>query len=125
LADNRELKWQSHSHFLAVCARAIRRVLIDYAREHGSVKRGGSRLRVTLDEDVAIFPRKDIDFVGIEEALVKLAAQDDRQSQVVEMRFFGGMTVAEVADVMQVSKRSIEKDWTFARAWLHRELGEN
>jgi len=80
---------------------------------------------VTLDEGIAIFPRNDIDFVGLDEALKTLAAQDDRQAQVVEMRFFAGMTVAEIAKFLQVSKRSIEKDWSFARAWLHRELSES
>ena len=122
LAENRELRWQSRSHFLAVTARAFKRVLIDYAREHHRVKRGGNRLRVTLDEAVAISPEREIDFIDLDEALGKLAILDHRQAQVVELRFFGGMTVAEVADVLKLSKRSVEKDWAFERAWLHREL---
>jgi len=122
LAENPELRWQSRSHFLAVTARAFKRVLIDYARERHRVKRGGNRLRVTLDEAVAISPEREIDFIDLDEALEKLATLDHRQAQVVELRFFGGMTVAEVADVLQLSKRSVEKDWAFARAWLHREL---
>jgi len=102
LAENPELRWQSRSHFLAVTARAFKRVLIDYARERHRVKRGGNRLRVTLDEAVAISPESDFDFIDLDEALEKLATLDHRQAQVVELRFFGGMTVAEVADVLQL-----------------------
>ena len=125
LADHRDVKWTDRSHFMAVASRAIRRILIDHARSHRTFKRGGKRLKVTLDSPLIFTAERDVDVVHVDEALKKLANQDERQSRVVELRFFGGLTVSEAAQVLGVSKRTVESDWTLAKAWLHRELSED
>jgi RNA polymerase sigma factor (TIGR02999 family) len=122
LVDQTRVDWQGRSHFFAVAAQAMRRILVDHARSRQREKRGGGRPRVTLDEAVALSPQKDEDVLALDEALEKLAALDARQAKVVELRFFGGMSVEEVAEALGVSKRTVEGDWTFARAWLSREL---
>lgn len=126
LVDQRRVDWQGRSHFLAVGAVAMRRVLVDQARGRNRLKRGGDRRRVTLDlsvEDHALSVERDEDLLAVDEALTKLAALDARQARVVELRFFAGMTVAEVAQVLGVSKRTVESEWAAVRAWLRRELG--
>lgn len=122
LVDQTRVDWQGRSHFFAVAAQAMRRILVDHARSRQRDKRGGGRARVVLDEDVALSPQKDEDVLALDEALEKLATLDPRQAKVVELRFFGGMSVEEVAEALNVSKRTVEGDWTFARAWLSREL---
>jgi RNA polymerase sigma-70 factor, ECF subfamily len=122
LVDQTRVDWQGRSHFFAVAAQAMRRILVDHARAHQRDKRGGGRARVTLDESVALSPEKDQDVLALDEALEKLAQLDARQAKVVELRFFGGLSVEEVAEALGVSKRTVEGDWTFARAWLAREL---
>ncbi len=122
LVDQTRVDWQGRSHFFAVAAQAMRRILVDHARSRQREKRGGGRARVTLDEAVALSPQKDEDVLALDEALEKLAKLDARQAKVVELRFFGGMNVEEVAAALSVSKRTVEGDWTFARAWLSREL---
>jgi RNA polymerase sigma factor (TIGR02999 family) len=105
-----------------VGAQIIRRILVDYARQHKRQKRGGGAARVELDESVALAPHREEEVLALDEALEKLAKLDTRQAQVVEMRFFGGMTVKEVAAALGISTRTVEGDWTMARAWLLREL---
>jgi len=122
LVDQTRVNWQGRTHFFAVGAQAIRRILVDHARQRKRRKRGGGAARVTLDDAVALAPQRDEEVLALDEALEKLAKLDARQSQVVEMRFFGGMSVAEVAAALGVSKRTVEGDWTMARAWLLREL---
>jgi RNA polymerase sigma-70 factor, ECF subfamily len=122
LVDQTRVDWQGRSHFFAVAAQAMRRILVDHARARQRDKRGGGRARVVLDEAVALSPQKDEDVLALDEALERLAKLDARQAKVVELRFFGGMNVDEVAAALGVSKRTIEGDWTFARAWLSREL---
>jgi RNA polymerase sigma factor (TIGR02999 family) len=122
LVDQSRVDWQGRSHFFAVAAQAMRRILVDHARSRQRDKRGGGRARVLLDEAVALSPQKDEDVLALDEALERLAQLDPRQAKVVELRFFGGMNVEEVAAALQVSKRTVEGDWTFARAWLSREL---
>jgi RNA polymerase sigma factor (TIGR02999 family) len=100
----------------------MRRILVDHARSRQRDKRGGGRARVVLDEEVALSPQKDEDVLALDEALQRLAKLDPRQAKVVELRFFGGMNVEEVAQALGVSKRTVEGDWTFARAWLSREI---
>ena len=124
LVDQTRVDWQGRSHFFAVAAQAMRRILVDHARSRQREKRGGGRARVVLDEAVALSPQKDEDVLALDEALERLAALDPRQAKVVELRFFGGMSVEEVAEALSVSKRTVEGDWTFARAWLSRELRE-
>jgi RNA polymerase sigma factor (TIGR02999 family) len=122
LVDQTRVDWQGRSHFFAVAAQAMRRILVDHARSRQRDKRGGGRARVVLDEAVALSPQKDEDVLALDEALERLAALDPRQAKVVELRFFGGLSVEEVAEALKVSKRTVEGDWTFARAWLSREL---
>ncbi|MBP7937848.1 MAG: sigma-70 family RNA polymerase sigma factor [Phycisphaerae bacterium] len=123
LVNQSRVDWQGKTHFLAVGAQAMRRILVDHARARGRAKRGGKALRIQLDEHIALSPGRDEDVLALDEALERLAQLDPRQASVVEMRFFGGMSVAEVAVVLAVSKRTVEGEWTAARAWLRRELG--
>ncbi|MDP9172371.1 MAG: sigma-70 family RNA polymerase sigma factor [Planctomycetota bacterium] len=122
LIDQTRVDWQGRTHFFAVGAQAIRRILVDHARQRKRQKRGGGAGRVALDEQVALAPERSEEILALDEALQKLAALDPRQEEIVEMRFFGGMSVEEVAEVLGVSKRTVEGDWTMARAWLMREL---
>lgn len=110
------------AHFRAIAAETMRRVLVDHARAHRAQKRGGDVKKITLDEPVAEGGEPAVDVLAIEEALTNLAAVDPHLARVVELRFFGGLTVDEVAAVLERSKRAIEEDWSLARAWLKREL---
>lgn len=125
LAGQERLCWQGRTHFFAVSARVMRRVLIDYARARKRAKRGGDWLRVSLVEGRQSSGLANLDLeqiLTLNAALERLAELDRRQAEILEMRFFAGMTVQEVADVMGLSKRTVEGDWTHARAWLEREL---
>ncbi len=125
LADQDRLNWRGRTHFFAVGAQIMRRLLVDHARRRGRVKRGGDWLRVTLGHGVAPLLGRDLDrdeLLGLDQALRKLAELDPRQARIVELRFFAGLEVAEVAEVLRVSKRTVEGHWTHARAWLKREL---
>jgi len=122
LVDQRRVDWQGRTHFMAVGAQAMRRILIDHARGHKRLKRGGGRALVSLDEDLAPAASRPVDAVDLADALQRLQILDPRQARIVELRFFGGLTVAEVAEVLGVSKRTVEGDWTMAKAWLRREL---
>ncbi|OHB81947.1 MAG: RNA polymerase subunit sigma-70 [Planctomycetes bacterium RBG_16_64_10] len=122
LADQKHVSWQGRSHFFAIGAQAMRRILVDHARRKARAKHGGRRRRIALDEHLVVSPQRDEDLLALDEALSKLARVDPRQAQIVELRFFGGLSVQEVAEVLGVSKRTIEADWTAVRAWLRREL---
>jgi RNA polymerase sigma factor (TIGR02999 family) len=125
LADQQRVSWRGRTHFLAVGARMMRRLLVDHARHRGRVKRGGDWRRITLDGAVASLLGRDLgpeDLLALDQALRKLADLDERQARIVELRFFSGLEVAEVAEVLGVSKRTVEGHWTHARAWLRREL---
>ena len=122
LVDVQQVDWQSRTHFLAMSARLMRRVLVDLARSRAADKRGGGAVRVTLDEAVIGGVARDPDVIRLDDALQALAALDDRKSRVVELRFFGGLTADETAVVLQVSSKTVLRDWEFARAWLQREL---
>ena len=123
LVDLRQLDWQDRAHFLAVSARLMRRILIDHARAHRYQKRGGGAVKVTLDGNIAISSEPGRDLVALDDALQALAQVDERKSQVIELRFFGGLTVEETATVMRVSVDTVMRDWKMAKAWLLRELG--
>ncbi len=122
LVDVRQVDWQDRTHFLAMSARLMRRVLVDLARSRGADKRGGGAVRVTLDEAAIGGVAPDADVIRLDDALQALAALDDRKSRVVELRFFGGLTADEIAVALQVSSKTVLRDWEFARAWLQREL---
>ena len=124
LIDQTKVEWKGRTHFLAIGAQAMRRILVDHARYKQRAKRGGGRIRIQLNEQVALSPERGEDLLALDEALVKLAEVDPRQATIVELRFFGGLSVAEVAEVLGVSKRTVESEWTAVRAWLRRELTE-
>jgi RNA polymerase sigma-70 factor (ECF subfamily) len=121
LVDVQQIDWQNRTHFLAMSARLMRRVLVDLARSRGADKRGGGAVRVTFDE-AAIGVAPDADVIRLDDALNALAALDDRKSRVVELRFFGGLTADETAVALQVSSKTVLRDWEFARAWLQQAL---
>ena len=124
LVDQSRVQWKGRTHFFAIGAQAMRRVLVDHARGRLRDKRGGGRPRVELNEDVALATERDEDVLAVDEALEKLAKLDERQARIVELRFFGGLSVEEVAQVLGVSKRTVEADWTMLRASLRRELAD-
>ena len=122
LVDARDLAFSDRAHFLAVCARVMRRILVDHARARLSQKRGGPAARVVLDEALVVAAEPRQDFIALDDALEELASVDERKSKVVELRFFGGLTVEETAAVVHVSPETVMRDWQFARAWLQREM---
>ena len=122
LVDVQHVDWQSRTHFLAMSARLMRRVLVDLARSRAAEKRGGGAIRVTLDDAAIGGLAPEADVIRLDDALDALAALDDRKSRVVELRFFGGLTADETAIALQISSKTVLRDWEFARAWLQREL---
>jgi RNA polymerase sigma factor (TIGR02999 family) len=122
LVAQKRLQWKNRAHFLAIAARTMRHILVDHARARGAWKRGGDRQRITLDESVAATLGRDVDFVALDQALSKLAAFDPMKSRLVELRFFGGLTAEEAAEVLDVSPATVKRTWTLAQAWLYREL---
>jgi RNA polymerase sigma-70 factor (ECF subfamily) len=122
LVGVRKVSWQNRAHFLAICAQLMRRILTDFARARGYQKRSGKVNRVTFTEDLLIAPQFDADFAALDAAMKKLAEVDERKSKVVEMRFFGGLTVQESAEVLKVSQDTVMRDWKMAKVWLLREL---
>jgi RNA polymerase sigma-70 factor (ECF subfamily) len=122
LADVQRLNWQNRAHFLAMVARLMRRVLVDAARSKQADKRGGDMIRVTFDE--ALFPGADraAELVKLDDALDRLSALDSRKSRVVELRFFGGLSLEETGEALGVSTKTVMRDWDFAKAWLQREI---
>jgi RNA polymerase sigma-70 factor (ECF subfamily) len=124
LVDQTKVDWQGRTHFFAVGAQMMRRVLVDHARAKQRVKRGGGRCRIPLDETLTISPQRDEDVLALDDALEKLAQLDARQAKIVELRFFGGLTVDEVAEVLGISPRTVTSEWAVVRAWLRCELSE-
>jgi RNA polymerase sigma factor (TIGR02999 family) len=122
LTDARHVRWQDRAHFLGISARLMRRVLVDYARRRGFQKRGGGAQQVTFDEGLIASPDPALDIVALDRALEALAQVDVRKSRVVELRFFGGLTVEEAAEVLNVSPDTVKRDWRLAKLWLLREL---
>jgi RNA polymerase sigma-70 factor, ECF subfamily len=123
LVDQRRVRWQNRAHFFAVAARVMRRVLVDHARTRGAFKRGVG-ITVALDDSVdAAADGQNLDLVALDAALEKLAARDHRQARLVELRYFGGLTIDEAATVLDVAPITVKRDWAMARTWLYRELG--
>jgi len=122
LVDVRHVQWQDRAHFFAMSSRVMRRVLVDAARARGYQKRGAGAHQVTLDEGRVARKEPAADVVALDDALTALAAIDDRKSQVVEMRYFGGLSIEETAAALGVSVRTVKRDWTMAKLWLVREL---
>jgi RNA polymerase sigma factor (TIGR02999 family) len=122
LCGQHELKWEDRAHFFAVAARMMRRILVDYARRRGADKRGGSSMRTVLDDALAIPVQAGVDLVTLDDAMEQLHALDARKCQVVEMRFFVGLTAKEIAVVLHTTEATVRRDWTIAKAWLYRYL---
>jgi len=122
IAGGEQPNWQSRSHFFGVAAKAMRHILVDYARSKNNRKRGGWQERVTLKENMRVTNQSSEEIVALDDALNRLAALDDRKVRVVEMKFFAGLHVAEIADVLKVSPETVKRDWSFAQTWLLREL---
>jgi RNA polymerase sigma factor (TIGR02999 family) len=122
LTDARRIRWQDRAHFVGISARLMRRVLVDYARSRGYLKRGGGAQRVSLHEELLASPDPALDVVALDRALEALAKIDARKSQIVELRFFGGLSVEEVAELLHVSADTVKRDWRLAKLLLLREL---
>jgi RNA polymerase sigma factor (TIGR02999 family) len=118
-------RWESRTHFFAIAARLMRQILVDYARRHGAAKRGGGAGKVSLDDTLRVSPRAAVDVVALDDALTALALFDARQSHVVELRFFGGLTLEEISAALDIAPATVQRDWTAARAWLHREMSRS
>jgi RNA polymerase sigma-70 factor, ECF subfamily len=126
LVDCEQVRWRDRAHFYAVSARLMRRILVDFARSRGYQKRGGALRHISLDDAPTVCNEPDANLVALDDALKELAAVDERESRVVELRFFGGLSVEETAEVLGVSSDTVLREWRLARAWLLRELsGEN
>jgi RNA polymerase sigma factor (TIGR02999 family) len=122
LVDQRQVRWQGRAHFFALASRMMRRILVDYARSRHYAKRGGAARRVSLEEAMISSADKTPDVVALDDALTRLAAIDFRKSQVVELRYFGGLSMGEIAAVLKISEVTVRRDWSTARAWLYREI---
>jgi RNA polymerase sigma factor (TIGR02999 family) len=122
LVDQRQVTWQSRAHFCGVAAHVMRRILLDYAKGRARGKRGGDARRTSLDEALVVSHDRAFELVEIDEALQHLETFDQRQAKVVEMRFFGGLSVEETAEALGVSQPTVKREWAMARAWLHREI---
>jgi RNA polymerase sigma-70 factor, ECF subfamily len=129
MIDQSRVQWRDRAHFFALASQAIRRILVDHARGRGRKKRVGNRQRLSLNEVPALEPADvaglQADLVDLDDALTRLAQEHPEKARVVEMRFFGGLTTEECADVLGVTTRTVERHWTYARAWLYREIGEH
>ncbi|HXS25362.1 MAG TPA: sigma-70 family RNA polymerase sigma factor [Gemmatimonadales bacterium] len=124
LVDQRRVDWVDRAHFLGVAAQAMRRILVDYARRYQAQKRGGKRQRVTLDDGIAVADERADLLVALDEALDRLRGVDERLAQVVELRFFGGLSEPEAAEILGVTDRTIRRDWVKAKGWLHQAVQE-
>lgn len=124
LIDVKNVQWQNRAHFFGIAANLMRRILVDHARRRDAEKRGGTQMRLTLDDAFAIAKEPAVDLLAIDEALDRLAAIDEQQARVVELRFFSGLSVEETAAALGVSPKTVKRDWSVARAWLRREIGD-
>jgi len=122
LVDQRDVQWQNRAHFFGIAAQMMRRILVDYARNRGFAKRGGKAQQVTLNEELIVSEERNAEVVALDEALNGLAALDPRKGQIVELRFFCGMSIDETAEVLGVSSGTVMRDWTLAKAWLRKEM---
>jgi len=122
LIDQRDARWQNRAHFFAIAAQAMRRILIDSARRHVAEKRGSGAEKLSLSEVANISPEPDTNLLALDQALTALAEIDPQQSRIIELRYFGGLTIEETAEVMKLSPATIKREWAMARAWLHQSL---
>ncbi|MGI8787749.1 MAG: sigma-70 family RNA polymerase sigma factor [Pyrinomonadaceae bacterium] len=122
VGDESGISWQSRAHFFGIAARSMRQILVNHAVAHNTDKRGGKQTIIALDDAISFFQTQDIEILALHEALEKFAALDRRQAEIVELKFFGGLTIEEIAEVLNVSTATVKRDWEMARSWLYREL---
>ncbi len=118
-------QWESRTHFFAIAAQLMRQILVDYARRHVAAKRGGGMCKLSLEDATMVSPQKDVDVISLDDALNALAKIDARQSRVVELRFFAGLSLREISKALEIAPATVQRDWTAARAWLYREISRN
>jgi RNA polymerase sigma factor (TIGR02999 family) len=123
LVDDPKRSWQNRTHFVAAAAQLMRHIMVDHARKRRAVKRGGGAFKVSLDDAALVTERRSEELLALDEALQKLAVLDPRKNQIVELRYFGGLTIEETAAFLKMSRRSVEREWTMAKAWLYGALG--
>ena len=124
LVNRKNVQWQNRAHFFGIAAQLMRTILVDHARSHASAKRGGGAYKLELDEALVVSKQKASEVIALDEALKQLALIDSQQSRIVELRFFGGLTVEETAEVLHLSPATIKREWSTAKAWLYRELAK-
>jgi|SRR5215471_12446522 len=124
LVDQRNVQWQNRKHFFGVAAQVMRRVLVDHARSHQSLKRGGAHGKISLESAMVSATDRGAELIAVDEVLTRLAAFDPQQARIIELRFFGGLTVEETAQVLGISPATVKRDWNVAKAWLTREIGK-
>jgi RNA polymerase sigma-70 factor (ECF subfamily) len=122
LVGQKKVRWQNRAHFFGIAARIMRRILLNYARDRGRVKRGGGAAQVSLSEVAVVGEERSVELIALDEAMERLATFDERKCRVVELRYFGGLSVEEIAEVLGVSVATVNRDWTAAKAWLALEL---
>ena len=122
LVRERDRSWQNRAHFLAIASTAMRRILVDHAKNRRAAKRGGGQAASALDDAVLVFEQPVTDLLALNEALEELAASDERKSRIVELRFFSGLTLEEIAQVLSVTRRTVDRDWRYARAWIRERM---
>jgi RNA polymerase sigma factor (TIGR02999 family) len=122
LVNQRNVEWRGRAHFFGIAAQMIRRILVDHARAQRAAKRGGGAVRLELDDSIAVAHQRDLDLIALDDALGRLAILDERQSRIVELRFFAGLSVEDAAEVMGISTATVKREWASARAWLFREV---
>jgi len=122
LVDQRSVNWENRAHFFGVAAQAMRRILVDHARRHLREKRGGKQPLVPMDEALVFAPEQSLDLLTLDQALERLTKLDPRQGKIVELRFFGGLSVEQTAELLNVSPKTVKRDWSMAKAWLHGDL---
>jgi RNA polymerase sigma factor (TIGR02999 family) len=125
LIDQSRVQWKDREHFFAVAAQVIRRILVTYARSRNASKRGGGNTLLAFDESIALPDRKDVDLIRLDDALESLSRLDPQQARIIELRFFGGLSIEGTAEVLKTSTSTVSREWSLARAWLHRELNRS
>ena len=125
LVDQKNVRWQNRAHFFGIAAKLMRQILVDHARKHDAAKRGGMDIKLSLEEAMVMSEGPDMNLVALDEALTRLATIDPRKGRTVELRYFGGLSMEETAEVLKISPQSVMRDWKLARAWLQRELARS
>jgi RNA polymerase sigma factor (TIGR02999 family) len=122
MVDQKNVRWQNRAHFFGVAAQSIRHILVDHARSHLAAKRGAGAAKLSLDEAIGVPEKKEVDLLALDQALEGLAALDPQQGRIVELRFFGGLSIEETAEVLHISSATVKRDWVMAKAWLYQSL---